>query len=89
MKMKLAKEDLLSKAKNLGLVILGTLVLAFGCSIFIVPVELVSGGVTGLSIVIDNILRLGPVNIPFLGEIPSIDIIVAIITWGLFVIHKF
>ena len=84
MKMKLAKEDLLSKAKNLGLVILGTLVLAFGCSIFIVPFELVSGGVTGLSIVIDNILRLGPVNIPFLGEIPSIDIIVAIITWGLF-----
>ena len=84
MKIKLSKEEIFSKAKNLGLVILGTLVLALGCAIFIVPFELVSGGVTGISIVIDNILGLGPVDIPFLGEIPAIDIIVAIITWSLF-----
>jgi uncharacterized membrane-anchored protein YitT (DUF2179 family) len=84
MKMSLSKADVLGKAKNLGLVILGTLVLAFGCAIFVVPFELVSGGVTGLSIVIDNIFKIGPVSIPFLGTIPFIDVIVAVITWLLF-----
>ena len=84
MKMKLDKTALLLQMKNLGLVILGTLILAFGCAIFIVPFKLVTGGVTGLAIVIDSLLNIGPVNIPLIGEIPFIDIIVAVITWGLF-----
>ena len=84
MKIKLDKRELLLQMKNLGLVILGTLVLSFGCAIFVVPFDLVTGGVTGLSIVIDNIFNQPPIDIPFMGEIPFIDIIVAVITWGLF-----
>jgi len=82
----LEKRDLLLKMKNLGLVILGTLVLAFGCAIFVVPFKLVSGGVTGLSIVIDGILKMDPLNVPVLGEILFIDVLVAVLTWGLFFI---
>lgn len=74
MKIKMTKTELLIQLKNLGLVVLGTLVLAFGCAIFIVPFDLVSGGVTGISIIIDEMIR---------GLIP-VDIVIGIITWGLF-----
>lgn len=84
MNIKLDKTELLLQLKNLGLVILGTLVLAFGCAIFVVPFDLVTGGVTGFSIVVDNVLKMPPVDIPIMGEIPFIDIIVAVVTWGLF-----
>lgn len=86
---KRTKNEFLLIIKNLGLVVLGTLVLAFGCAVFVVPFDLVTGGVTGFSIVIDNIfINLGivvpPLVLPIFGEIPFIDIIVAVITWGLF-----
>lgn len=73
-KLKLTKAEILLQAKNLSLVILGTLVLAFGCAIFVVPVDLVTGGVTGISIILDNALG---------GAIP-IDFMIGAITWGLF-----
>lgn len=75
------KTDLLPQLKNLGLVILGTLILAFGCAVFVVPFDLVTGGVTGLSIVIDNLFDIGPIY-----GIPFIDVVVAVITWGLFIL---
>lgn len=74
LKLKLTGEELISQLKNLALVIVGTLVLAFGCAIFVVPFDLVTGGVTGLSIIIDHVI----------GSIIPIDVIIAIITWGLF-----
>lgn len=74
MKIKLTKTELLIQLKNLGLVVLGTLVLAFGCAIFIVPFDLVSGGVTGISIIIDELI----------GGLIPIDIVIGIITWALF-----
>jgi uncharacterized membrane-anchored protein YitT (DUF2179 family) len=49
-------------------------VLAFGCAVFVVPFDLVTGGVTGISIIVDNII----------GGAIDIDIIIAAITWGLF-----
>ena len=64
------KEEVLLQFKNLGLVILGTLILSFGCAVFVVPFDLVTGGVTGFSIVIDNILDIDPIHFPILGEIP-------------------
>lgn len=75
---KISKAELLLQLKNLGLVILGTIVLAFGCAIFVVPSQLVTGGVTGLSIVIDGMLN-SPEH-----QIISVEAIIAIITWGLF-----
>ena len=74
LKAKLTKEDVIIQLKNLALVVLGTLVLAFGCAVFVVPFDLVTGGVTGLSIVIDHIIH---------SAIP-IDLLIGIITWGLF-----
>lgn len=73
-KIKITKTELLLQLKNLGLVVIGTLVLAFGCAIFVVPFNLVTGGVTGISIIIDEIIK---------GAIP-IDVVIAVITWGLF-----
>jgi uncharacterized membrane-anchored protein YitT (DUF2179 family) len=74
LKAKLTKEDVIIQLKNLALVVLGTLVLAFGCAVFVVPFELVTGGVTGIAIVIDHAF----------GSIIPIDYLIAIITWGLF-----
>ena len=54
LKAKLTKEEVIIQLKNLALVVLGTLVLAFGCAVFVVPFELVTGGVTGIAIVIDH-----------------------------------
>ena len=79
LKIKLTREELLLQLKNLSLVILGTLVLAFGCAVFVVPFHLVTGGVTGLSIVIDHIF----------GGIVPIDVVIAVITWGLFFLGLF
>lgn len=74
MEKKLTKKELLMQLKNLGLVVIGTLVLAFGCAVFVVPFDLVTGGVTGISIIIDELI----------GGLIPIDVVIAVITWGLF-----
>ena len=74
LKSKYSRSELLMQIKNFALVVLGTLVLAFGCAIFVVPFSLVTGGVTGISIVIDEIIK---------GAIP-IDVVIGVITWGMF-----
>ncbi|MBR3876034.1 MAG: YitT family protein [Clostridia bacterium] len=74
MEKKLTKKELLMQLKNLGLVVIGTLVLAFGCAVFVVPFDLVTGGVTGISIIIDELI----------GGLLPIDVVIAVITWGLF-----
>lgn len=74
LKKKLTKTEILMIFKNFGLVLIGTLVLAFGCAVFIVPYDLVTGGVTGISIIIDHVIQ---------SAIP-IDVVIAVITWSLF-----
>lgn len=73
---KLRKAEILQQAKNLFLVVLGTFILAFGCAVFMIPFNLVTGGVTGISIVIEALM----------GDLIPIDILIAIITWGLFLL---
>ena len=77
MKMALSKKEILHIIKNVSLVVLGTLVLAFGTAVFILPMNIVSGGMSGLAIVIDLLL-------PF--EFITIDMIVFALTWILFFI---
>ena len=72
MKIKLTREELLLQLKNFSLVFLGTLVLAFGCAVFVVPFEIVTGGVTGLSIVINHVIQ---------GAI-HIDVVIFVLTCG-------
>ena len=78
--MKIKGKELFVFLKNISLVVLGTIVLAFGAAIFIVPMNIVCGGVSGLAIVIDKL-------IPF--EIVTVDVIVFVLTWVLFFIGLF
>ncbi len=59
---------------NVVLVLVGTFVVAFGASVFLIPFEIVSGGLSGFSILIAMFVPL------------DIDILVMIFTWGLFLV---
>ncbi len=69
-----SRHDVLRELKNLAFVILGTAVLAFGTAIFIIPFDLVTGGISGISIVLEKVI---PLDI-------SVDIYVIVLTWLLF-----
>lgn len=73
--MRLTKKNLLPIAKNWLFVTIGTLVLAFGISVFILPVNLVCGGASGIAIIIKLLL-------PY--EWITVDLIVFCLTWMLF-----
>ena len=75
--MKINKHDPKAFFKNLSLVVLGTLILSFGTAIFLLPFNLVTGGVSGIALVISNL-----VSIKWL----SIDLTVTILTWILFLL---
>ncbi len=62
-------------AKNIGLTVLGTVILAIGTAVFIIPFDLVCGGMSGLAIVINHIVQTLP-----------IDLIITVLTWSLFFI---
>ena len=61
--------------KNISLVVIGTLVLSFGTALFILPFDLVCGGVSSIAIILHKI-------IPVL----SIDLLITLVTWTLFFI---
>ena len=79
MKKKNGKRNLRTTLQNILLVIAGTLVLSFGTAVFILPFNLVTGGVSGISIVINNL---------FPGVL-HVDTWVTIITWSLFLLGLF
>ena len=62
--------------KNMIQVIAGTLILSLGTSLFLIPFELVTGGVTGLAIVLDRVISV---------EFLSIDVLIAIMSVTLFI----
>ncbi len=70
-----SSKEILRTVKNLLFIIVGTALLAFSVSIFIVPFDLVTGGVSGIAIVLAKLL---PFDI-------GVDIYISILTWSLFV----
>ena len=78
MKLNLSKFDVWPYIKNFFLVVLGTGMLAFGTAVFLVPYELVTGGVSGLAIVLDSFF-CDVFNYTF-GE----DFYITVLTWILF-----
>lgn len=80
MNLNLTKHNVYNYLKNLILIILGTAVLAFGTAIFIVPFDLVTGGVSGIAIILDELLS--NVFSIYLGE----DFFITALTWGLFLL---
>ena len=75
--MKLLKTEVWNQARNLLLVVVGTIILAFGTAVFILPFNLIAGGMSGLAIVIDAIIPV---------EFLTVDLIITILTWGLFLL---
>lgn len=66
--------------QNTFLVTAGTSVLAFGTAVMIVPYDLVAGGVSGVSIVLSQIIPT---------SVMTFDAIVTVLTWGLFLLGFF
>jgi len=73
------KYGVLYLLKNLMLVVIGTLILAFGTAVFVIPYDLIAGGVSGIAIVIEHVI---PDSITFI----SIDMIITALTWILYVV---
>jgi len=73
--LKKTRSEILHTIRNISLIILGTLILAFGTAVFILPMNIVTGGVSGLSIVLSILL-------PF--DFLNVDMLITIITWLLF-----
>ncbi len=71
------KTSWLKTLKNVSLVLIGTIILAFGTALFILPFDLVVGGISGLAIIVHKLLPAGLV---------SIDLLITIFIWTLFVI---
>lgn len=74
MELKITKKDAVHQLKNMFLVIFGTSVLAFGTAVFIEPYNLVTGGVSGLAIVLADFV---PLELDF-------HFYYTVITWVLF-----
>lgn len=68
-------KELVRNLKNIALTILGTVILAFGTAVFIIPFGLVMGGVSGIAIALAEII-----NVAFITP----DLIIAVLTWALF-----
>ncbi|MBQ8371636.1 MAG: YitT family protein [Clostridia bacterium] len=86
--LKMTRKELLRSLRNTALVVLGTCILAFGVRVFIIPFDLVTGGVTGIGILLKNVLE----GLPFFGTLSSETYITVVNTLfffiGLFVIGK-
>lgn len=72
---KLTKQDIFKTVKNVGLIIVGTLIIALGTSLFMLPYDLVTGGLSGYAIVLSHLIP---------PEILSVEMIITILTWVLF-----
>ena len=69
-KLKLDKKTVLKNIWHIFLVIAGTIILAFGSGCFLVPFNIISGGVTGFALLLKDFI--------------PVDISAAILTWLLF-----
>ncbi len=74
-----SKKEWIASLRNTGLVILGTFVLAFGVRMFVFPFNLVTGGISGLGIIFEEITS----NIGILENVHA-DVYSSIINWILF-----
>ena len=68
------KEKLLANIKDTSLVIIGSLILAFGAAVFFIPNEIVSGGSSGIAIIFHALFQWDE------------SITILVLTWSLFVI---
>lgn len=88
MKLKIEKKELGLFIKNTLLVVLGTVIIAFSVSLFAIPFNLVTGGVSGMAIVLKHLTR----DVAFLSamtaEMYAVIINSVFFFIGLFVLGK-
>jgi uncharacterized membrane-anchored protein YitT (DUF2179 family) len=75
--MKITKKEAWHHTRNILLIVAGTLILAFGTSVFILPFNLVAGGMSGMAIVIDALIPV---------DFITVDMIITVLTWALFLL---
>lgn len=75
MKIKGLKNEILKTLKSFFLVVAGTLILSFAAAVFIIPFDLVVGGVSSIAILIEKLLP---------KDYLTTDMLVFILTWSLF-----
>ena len=78
---KISKKEIYSYLSKNLLVILGTVILAFGSAVFLIPFDLVMGGTSGIAVIIKSFFHAG---LDGATVDMYINIAVAIITWTLF-----
>ena len=84
LKKKYTKKEILLSIKNILLVVIGTVILAFGTGVFLFPYNIITGGIAGISITLNNLIP----EFEILG-LKSYDIYVFVVTWGLFIVGLF
>lgn len=72
-----ANKEIAPILKNISFIILGTLTLSFGTAVFIIPFNLVVGGVSSLAIILDKLIT---------ADFITVNLLVTVITWTLFFI---
>jgi len=70
-----SKSNIKVTLKNMLLVAVGTVILALGTSVFVLPHDLIIGGVSGIGIILDN-------AIPW--EFITEELVITVLTWALF-----
>ncbi len=74
-KEKLKTEDLKNAVKNISLVVMGTVILAFGTAVFVLPFDLIMGGVSGIGIIVAGLLP---------WEFMTVELVISVLTWLIF-----
>ena len=96
-KKKMTKKEIRTEIKNFFLVIIGSIILGFGTGVFLVPFNIIAGGVTGIGITLDATLTpIIPESVKLLlsdFNLNIMDVYVALLTWimffaGLFILGK-
>ena len=75
-----SKQNIIRFLKNSLLVILGSFLIALGTAIFVIPFDLVTGGVSGIGIILNKLIPV---------EWLTVDVWVTILTWVFFFVGLF
>ena len=78
------KKEWLFLFKNFAFILLGTFILAFGIAMFIFPFELVTGGISGIGIILARCFE----NVPYLCNFGP-DVYSSVVNWLLFILGFF
>lgn len=90
---KLEKKKFYREFKNVILVIVGSCVLGVATGIFLVPFNIVAGGVTGIAIVLNKLIesRVPEAVVSFFAGfgLEMMDVYVSALTWSMFLVGLF